>query len=163
MGYLREDLQGLKIQLAQKERIETELQNLQEKKKPIEEKVSELEKRKLAEEKDVTRLEQNKLVSIFYQMIGQKEERLSKEKAEAYEVAKKYEIAKEELIAIKQEISNRKEQLLKLSSCKSKYEQLFQEKLKELRLAEHEEILKLENQLYLPLLYEDINCKMLSA
>ncbi len=148
MAYYSEDLRELKEQLGKRERIETELQNLQEKKKPIEEKVSELEKRKLAEEKDVTRLEQNKLVSIFYQMIGQKEEKLSKEKAEAYEVAKKYEIAKEELIAIENEIASRQELLRKLSSCKSKYEQLFQEKLKELRLAENEDILKLEGQIY---------------
>ena len=143
-----EDLLELKEQLGKRERIETELQNLQEKKKPVEEKVSELEKRKIAEEKDVTRLEQNKVVSIFYQMIGQKEEKLSKEKAEAYEVAKKYEVVKEELIAIENEIVSRQELLRKLSSCKSKYEQLFQEKLKELRLAEHKDILKLEEQIY---------------
>lgn len=148
MAYYSEDLLEIKEQLGKKERIETELQNLKEKKKPIEDKVYELEKSKIAEEKDVTRLEGSTLASFFYQMIGQKEEKLSKEKAEAYEAVKKYEIAKEELFAIEQEIASRQEMLRKLSSCKSRYEQLFQEKLKELRLAEHEEILKLENQLY---------------
>ena len=148
MAYYNENLWELKEQLGKRDGIETELQNLQEKRKPIEEKVRELEKCKLAEEKDVTRLEQNKLVSVFYQIIGQKEERLSKEKAEAYEAVKKYEIAKEELVSIEREVENRQELLRRLSSCKSKYEQLFQEKLKELRLAEHEDILRLEEQIY---------------
>ena len=81
MAYYGKDLRELKGQLAQKERIETELRNLQEKKKPIEEKVSELEKCKLAEEKDVTRLEGSSFASFFYQVIGKKEEKLSKEKS----------------------------------------------------------------------------------
>ena len=148
MAYYSEDLLEIKEQLGKKERIETELQNLKEKKKPIEDKVYELEKSKIAEEKDVTRLEGTNLTSLFYQVIGKKEEKLSKEKEEAYEATKKYEVAKEKLFAIEQEIASRQEMLRKLSSCKSRYEQLFQEKLKELRLAEHEEILKLENQLY---------------
>lgn len=148
MAYCSEDLRELKEQLGKKERIETELQNLQEKKKPIEEKVSELEKCKLAEEKDVTRLEGGTFASFFYQVIGKKEEKLSKEKTEAYEATKKYEVAKEELLAIEQEIASRQEMLQKLSSCKSRYEQLFQEKLKDLRLAGNEDILKIEEQIY---------------
>lgn len=148
MAYYGKDLRELKGQLAQKERIETELRNLQEKKKPIEEKVSELEKCKLAEEKDVTRLEGSSFASFFYQVIGKKEEKLSKEKSEAYEATKKYEIAKEELQVIEREIASRQEMLRKLSSCKSRYEQLFQEKLQQLRLAENENILKLEESLY---------------
>lgn len=148
MAYYSEDLLELKEQLGKKERMETELQNLKEKKKPIEEKVYELEKCKLAEEKDVARLEGTTFASVFYQVIGKKEEKLSKEKEEAYEAVKKYEIAKEELFAIEQEIASKQEMLRKLSSCKSRYEQLFQEKLQQLRLAENEDIFKLEGQLY---------------
>ncbi len=148
MAYYGEHLRELKEQLGKKERIETELQNLQEKKKLSEEKVRELEKCKLAEEKEVIRLEKNIVTSLFYRVIGKKEEKLSKEKADVYEATKKYEVAKEELVAIEQEITYRQELLRKLSSCKSKYEQLFQEKLKELRLAENEDILKLEERLY---------------
>ena len=148
MAYYGKDLRELKEQLEKKERIETELHNLQEKRKPIEEKVSELEKCKLAEEKDVARLEGSSVASFFYQVIGKKEEKLLKEKSEAYEAVKKYEVAREELVAIEQEIESKQEMLRKLSSCKSRYEQLFQEKLRQLRLAENKDILKLEESLY---------------
>lgn len=143
----KKDLHWLKEQLAKKERTEDELKNLCERKRSLEEKVNELEQLKIEEEKDVTRLEGGTLSSFFYQVIGKKEEKLTKEKEEAYQAKQNYETAREELTLLENEISQRKSILRQLSSYKSRYEQLFQEKLQHLRLANHEEIFKLEEQM----------------
>uniref|UniRef100_UPI0040572F2D hypothetical protein n=1 Tax=Acetatifactor sp. TaxID=1872090 RepID=UPI0040572F2D len=64
-------------------------------------KVTELEKRKQKEQTDVERLECGSLAAFFYNVIGKMDDKLTKEKQEAYEAAVKYDVAYRELQSVK--------------------------------------------------------------
>ena len=97
MAYFNEDLQQLKDKVMQKKRMETELHDLYAQKRDLTGRVAQLEKIKNSEQKDVDRLEGGSLVAFFYNVVGKMDEKLTKEKEEAYKAAVKYETAREEL------------------------------------------------------------------
>ncbi len=151
MGYFNEDLKVLKEQTIQKKKAETELSDLKLQKRLLEQKLSGLEKVKTKEEKDVERLERGSLAAFFYEMIGKKEEKISKEEQEARVAALKYETAREELAMVEREISLREGKLRELSGCEERYASAFEEKLRKVRVEgteETEALLQLEETMY---------------
>lgn len=151
MAYFNEDLQQLKDNVVQKKRMETELLDLYAQKRDLDNKVAQLEKIKNSEQKDVDRLEGGSLAAFFYNVVGKKEEKLTKEKEEAYKAAVKYETAKEELLAVENEILRREEEGKRLAGCVEIYAKAFEEKLKKVRLAgtaEAEQVMQIETQMY---------------
>lgn len=151
MAYFNEDLQQLKDKVVQKKRMEKELLDLYTQQRDLSGKVAQLEKIKVAEQKDVDRLEGGSLAAFFYNVVGKKEEKLTKEKEEAYKAAVKYETAKEELVSVEQGILQREEAVKRLQGCEVKYQTVFEEKLKNVRMAgtaEGEQILQIEEKLY---------------
>ena len=125
MAYFSEDLQELKKQTMQKKRMETELKELYDQSAQLVSKVQELEKIRMQEQKDVDRLENGSLAAFFYNVVGRMEEKLTKEKEEAYKAAVKYETAKAELEAVKEDIASREEGIRNLSGCEAAYQKAF--------------------------------------
>ena len=151
MAYFNEDLQQLKDNVVQKKRAETELLDLYAQKRDLAGKVAQLEKIKREEQKDVDRLERGSLAAFFYNVVGKKEEKLTKEKEEAYKAAVKYETAKEELASVENEILRREELVKKLQGCEVAYQAAFDAKLKEVRVSgtgTAEQIMQVEAKLY---------------
>ena len=151
MGYFNEELKQLKEQTVQKKKAEAELTDLLSQKKELSEKLTDLEKIKQKEEKDVERLERGSLAAVFFEMLGKKEERISKEEQEARAAALKYETAKEELAMVDREIAVREGKIRELSGCEARYDAAFQQKLQTVRLenSEHAEaLLALETEMY---------------
>ena len=149
MAYFNEDLQQLKDRVTQKKRMETELLDLYTQKRNLIIKTAELEKIKNSEQKDVDRLEGGSLAAFFYNVVGKMDEKLTKEKA--YKAAVKYETSREELLSVEREISKREESVKSLEGCEVVYERAFEERLKEVRLAntpETETLLRIEGQMY---------------
>ena len=62
----------------------------------LKEKVGQLDKKRLKEQKDVEKIEGGSLAAFFYEIAGKKEEKLSKERKEAYEAQVKYDTAMQE-------------------------------------------------------------------
>lgn len=151
MAYFSEKLQQLKEQTVKKMRMETEVKDLYVQREALNKKVIELEALKQAEQKDVDRLESGSLTAFFYNVLGKKEEKLTKEKEEAYKAAVKYETAREELTAVEGEILRREEGIRKLAGCEAAYERAFSETLAAVRMentSETEKVLELEAQMY---------------
>lgn len=151
MAYFNEDLQQLKDRVTQKKRMETELLDLYTQKRILIIKTAELEKIKNSEQKDVDRLEGGSLAAFFYNVVGKMDEKLTKEKEEAYKAAVKYETSREELLSVEREISKREESVKSLEGCEVVYERAFEKRLKEVRLAktpETETLLRIEGQMY---------------
>lgn len=151
MAHFNEDLRQLKDKVTQKKRMEAELQDLYAQKRDLAIKVAELEKIKNSEQKDVDRLEGGSLAAFFYNVVGKMDEKLTKEKEEAYKAAVKYEAAKGEMTSVEWEISQREDAVKKLQGCELTYENAFEEALKEVRTsgtAMTEQVMQLETNLY---------------
>jgi len=151
MAYFNEDLQQLKDKVTQKKRMETELLDLYAQKRDLTGRVAQLEKIKNSEQKDVDRLEGGSLAAFFYNVVGKMDEKLTKEKEEAYKAAVKYETAREELTLVDNEILRREEAVKALQGCEVVYQNAFEEKLKEVRTsgtAVAEKVMEVEAKMY---------------
>ena len=151
MAYFNEDLQQLKDKVTQKKRMETELLDLYAQNRNLTETVAQLKKIKNSEQKDVDRLEGGSLAAFFYNVVGKMDEKLTKEKEEAYKAAVKYETAKEELDSVHSEILRREEAVKALQGCEVAYQTAFEEKLREVRTsgtAAAEQVMAVEEKLY---------------
>lgn len=84
-------LKDIHVKVIRKRILSSELADLQVKQKELDTKEKELSERKQAEQKDVDRLEKGGITSFFYSIVGKKEERLVKERAEALEALQQYE------------------------------------------------------------------------
>ena len=107
MRHYDEELRELQIQAATKNRLEAMLKELWQQKNILGTRVEELSAQKAKEQLDVERLEKNSLVNYFYQVVGKLDEKLTKERQEAYEAAVKYDAAYSELQAIEAELSGK--------------------------------------------------------
>lgn len=150
MSYYDESLKELQQQVGRKKKLESILWELEEQKIELEEKVSRLEKTKLKEESDVEKLQGKSLTAIFYTILGNKEERLDKEKQEACAAVLKYKTALQELESIKSEIQQKREELRRLTNCEERYKQKLNEKkesIKNSNSSSAREILKVEEKI----------------
>ncbi len=107
MRHYDEELRELQIQAATKNRLEAMLKELWQQKNILGTRVEELSAQKAKEQLDVERLEKNSLVNYFYQVVGKLDDKLTKERQEAYEAAVKYDAAYSELQAIEAELSGK--------------------------------------------------------
>ena len=87
MRHYDEELKELQMQAAMKNRLETILKELRIQKGTLESRVEELSFQKDKEQLEVDRLEKRSLANYFYQVVGKLDEKLTKEKQDAYEAA----------------------------------------------------------------------------
>ena len=150
MRHFDEELRQLQIQAASKNRLETVLKELQNQKHVLEERVEELSAQKNKEQLEVDRLEKRSLANYFYQVVGKLDEKLTKEKQEAYEAAVKYDAACSELQQIEADIRARELEYGKIRRSKERYQEVLKEKQEALKLSgvpEANEIFRLEAQI----------------
>ena len=129
----------------EKKSVENKLNELSFQQTDLENKIDELKKIMKKEQKDVDKLEMISLSSILSDLFGNKEEKLNKERKEAYEAKIKYDSCKIQIQSVKLDIKYYQDKLDKLSNCEEEYKQLLQEK-KEL-LKDKLEVIELDNKI----------------
>lgn len=150
MHYYDEQLRDLQEQVSKKKKLEGTLKALYPQKEELDKKVAELEAIKLREQKDVDKLENGSLSVFFYNVIGKKEEKLDKERQEAYAAAAKYNSAIRELEYVNDSIRSSEEELNRLKGSEAKYQSLLMEKKESIKASGANgarEILDLEEQI----------------
>lgn len=149
MTYYDEKLKALQEKISRSRQLTSMLKELRSQRDTIAARVRELEAIKVDEQADVDRLEGRSLASFFYNVIGKMDERLNKEREEAYAARVKYDAAARELEAIDGDIQRCESELSGLRGCEREYEATLREKanaVKSVGGARAEEIFKLEER-----------------
>ena len=137
-------------EIAKKESLNNKLSQLQLEREDLQHHVKELEKIMYNEQADVQNLEHTSLKSVFYGIIGKKQEKLDKEKLEAYTAKLKYDSAVYELKVLEQDIINTQAKINEISEYEYKYSEFLKEKVEKIKLSgsvEGLEIIKLEEKI----------------
>lgn len=130
----------------QKQSTENKLQELYTQKDEFVHKTESLKAIMLKEQKDVDSLEKGGLASFFYELRGKKEQKLDKERAEAYEAKAKYDNAAYQLAEINKNIDIYEKTLSALGDCEKEYEIALKERQAELKTG-NPEIIQLEEDI----------------
>ena len=139
MSYYDGKLMELQQKVARKKKLESILQVLKQQRGELTDKVNLLKQTKLKEEADVDKLQGKSLAAIFYTIFGKKEEKLDKEKQEAYAAVVKYKVAVQEMETIESEIRQYEAELMELKNCELEYEQMLENLDGLMKKAEQEE------------------------
>lgn len=150
MAHYDDQLKLLQQQVAHKNREESKLKELYVQREALTAKVQEFKKTKLEEQDDVDQLEGHSLSAFFYAVIGKKEEKLDKEREEAYAAKVKYDVAVRELSSIEDAISYSEAEVNQLNDLKKQYEKMLKEKAEAIKASGSEkaaEIFRTEEQI----------------
>ena len=150
MIHYNDELKEFHSKVARKKHLEVVLQDLWAQEQELVPKVAELEKIKMDEQEDVERLEGGSLAAFFYSVVGKMDEKLDKERQEAYMASVKFDAAVRQLETVEYEIEKSEKELEELQGCEERYEQLLKEKLEILKSATDSvaaEILQLEESI----------------
>lgn len=128
-------LHELRLRVESREQIQRELSRLYEQRTQLVAKMEELERVKNSEQRDVDRLQGRSLAAFFYNVCGKMDERMSKERREAYEAAVKYDAAKREYDEVCEDIEWNEKELESLAGCAEEYEAAKLEKLSVLKVS----------------------------
>lgn len=145
-----EDLRRLRAQMERKRQLEAQVRELRAQRENLTRRAQELKRQMQMEQADVDRLEGHSLAAFFYGVIGKMDEKLTKERREAYAARVKYDAASRELSGLEAELLEREAEQRTLSGCESRYAQALRargEALKAAGGAVGAEILKLEERL----------------
>lgn len=149
MTYYDEQLKQLHGQVVRMHQLQAMTEELRTQRTALSAQVRELEAIKLEEQADVERLEGGSLASFFYNVIGKMDERLNKEREEAYAARVKYDAASRELDAVERDLERCTAELGKLHGCEKQYETVLGEKAAAVRAAggvDAEEMLRMEER-----------------
>lgn len=127
------ELHDLRLRVQAKEEIQRKLKCLYDQRTQLAAKVEELERIKNSEQRDVERLQGRSLAAFFYNVCGKMDERMSKERREAYEAAVKYDAAKQEYDDVCEYIWWNEKELESLNGCEEEYQAAKLEKLSVLK------------------------------
>lgn len=149
MAYYDEQLRKLQEQMARMKQLDKTVEELRSQRRELSARAAELKGAMQAEQEDVDRLEGRSLAAYFYQLMGKKDERLDKERREAYEARVRWEAVDRELNALDQELIRYQNELRTLRGCDMQYARVLKEKTQAVKAAGGtlgEEILKLEER-----------------
>ena len=149
MTYYDEQLQLLQAQTARAKQLESMLRELRGQQAALSARVRELDAVKRKEQVDVDRLEGRSLAAFFYNVIGKMDERLDKERQEAYAARVKYDAAARELEGVESDLRRYASELAGLQGCEHRYETVLKEKAGAIKAAggaKGEEVLQLEER-----------------
>lgn len=133
MTYYDEKIQILQRQVEQKKRKVSKLKELYLQREALSAKVDKLRKSKLDEQADVDRLEGHSLAAFFYGVIGKMDEKVDKEREEAYAASVKYDVAAREFSAVEEDIRCYEIELGQLQKCEQQYQQILKDKLEAIK------------------------------
>ncbi len=135
MPYFDDQLHQLAEQVAHASRLEARLRELRQQHDVLSAHVRELEELKLSEQADVDRLEGRSLTAFYYNVIGKMDEKLDKERQEAYTARVKYDTALRELERTGQDVTRCHAELEELRGCEERYEAALREKAQAVKAA----------------------------
>lgn len=150
MNVNTQELRRLRDQVARKAHLEAQQKELQAQKNALMDKTAALKAAFLTEQEDVDRLEGKTLAAMFYDLIGKKDDKLAKEKKEAYAARVKYDTAAQELDSVEFRLRSIGEELLTLRECEGQYEKELSRVLDEIKAGgdpRSEAVLKLEERI----------------
>ena len=113
--------------------LRVQLRDLDEQIEVLTAREAELARQRRKEQADVDALEGNGLAALFYAAIGRREEKLDKEKVEAYQAAAHHDAAKMQLTSAQREREVRQAELNQLGDVNANYEAAYRAKLDWLR------------------------------
>lgn len=134
MTYFDEKLKELHRQRSQKKRLESMKSELLQQETAVAKKAAELGEIKKKEQMDVEKLEGKTIKALFFTLSGSIDEKLSKERQEAYAAAMKYDAAERDLEGIQSDLSYCQEELDKLTDCEAEYQHLYEQKKHSLKM-----------------------------
>lgn len=146
MAYTDDQLVELRKKLSGRDNLNKTIQTLLLKKGEIEKRLKPLEQSRDKERSDVEKLEKGGVKSFFYSLIGQKVERLNKEKDEAYEADKKYEAVYKEYSALCDTLEFYLNELKELNECDRTFDMLIGEKKLAMKKAGHPLMAEIERE-----------------
>ena len=129
MTYYDEKLRVLQERVQRKAYLIPRVEELKKQKKELAPKLKVLEIYAHNESVDVENLESKTLTSIFYDIIGKKEEKLEKERAEAKDWILKRDTAKRELDDVENELESGERELASLVNCEEEYMDMLDKRL----------------------------------
>ena len=150
MAYFDERLKELHRQKLQKKRLQAMELELERQRAEAAKKAAELNEIKKKEQADVDKLEGKSIKALFATLAGNKEEKLSKERQEAYAAAMKYDAAQRDLQGIMYDLENCKIELENLEEIEKEYEHLLEERknsIKQEGSRRANEVIALEKQM----------------
>ena len=145
-----EELRELQQQAGMKNRLENIVKELRTQKNMLEFHVGELALQRDKEQLDVDSLERRSLANYFYQVVGKLDDKLTKEKKEAYEAAVKYDAAYRELQEVESELRAKELEYGRVRRSNERYREVLKEKQEAVKLSgisEADEVLRLEAQI----------------
>lgn len=126
-------IQGLREQVMRQKTLGAQLEELMAQKESLEKRERELAAERAEENKDVEQMEKGSLAALFYHMTGKFQDKLDKERQEAYAAAVRHDGVREELEAVKDRIRRTESEWAELSGCERRYAQMLEEKLREMK------------------------------
>lgn len=124
---LKRELAELSEKIARQEKISSMLASLQDEESGLMQKENELRFTLSKENADVERLEKTTAASIFYSILGKKEEKLEKEQQEAYAAKLKYDAAVRQHNDCLSRIDALRKEQSSLSGTQRRYDEVFSE------------------------------------
>lgn len=143
-------LQQLQEQTARRRKLMSVTRELRCQRDTFSAQVQELQAVMLDEQADVDRLEGRSLAAFFYNVIGRMDEKLDRERREAYEARVKYDAAARELAETEAELRRSEAELDALRGCEERYQAALEEKSRAVKAAggaEAEKLLELERHI----------------
>lgn len=128
MESINNELIELKALIKEKKRLERTMEKAKNHMRDLERKKTELHNQLVKEELDVEKLEGLSVKNIFHTIIGDKVEKLDKEKKEAVSAKLKYDWASEEFKKVTMEINELEEKIQGLGNLDQKYNELIKKK-----------------------------------
>jgi len=145
MSLYDEELKERKQRVQRKEYLERRKESLSKQKIELEEKTATLKKEMNKEQRDVNRIEGSSLAALFYNVVGKKEEKIEKERKEAYMAAVKYDTAVRELQVVTDDIEKAELELGTLSNCEKEYQEALAKKIAEIKNSNSPEAIEVFN------------------
>ena len=135
MAYYNDELRNLQQQTARKQQLNRQLAALQQRQPALAQKAAELQQLSEKEQTDVDKLEGGSLAAFFYNVVGKMDEKLDKERQEAYAARVRYDAAARELNDVEDAIRRATAELQQLGDCECRYAKLLDKKSDALKAA----------------------------
>ena len=140
-------LKELRAPCARKRKLEASAAELRRQRDTYAARAEELKEAMREEQADVDRLEGRSLAAFFYNVVGKMDEKLTRERQEAYAARVRYDAAARELAGAEEDLARCQAELGTLDGCEERYAALLREKTQAVKAAggaAAEQILRME-------------------
>ena len=144
-----QQLKELLAQCARKKKLEASAAELRRQRDTYAARAEEMKEAMREEQADVDRLEGRSLAAFFYNVVGKMDEKLTRERQEAYAARVRYDAAARELAGAEEDLARCQAELGTLDGCEERYAALLREKTQAVKAAggaAAEQILRMEER-----------------